>query len=102
MIQSLSYVRDISEKLRPNGNRFNVRTIFKSKHTLHGILIKTGPVTDAQQMKKCVYSIPCDCGRCYIGGTRIPLEVRIKEHKHDLMQGLLNMHMKNATKYVAK
>jgi hypothetical protein len=44
---------------------------------------------DAQQTNQCVYSIPCDCGRCYIGETSRPLEVRIKEHKYNLTQGLL-------------
>jgi predicted GIY-YIG superfamily endonuclease len=36
-----------------------------------------------------VYSIPCGCGRCYIGETSRPLEVRIKEHKYNLTGGLL-------------
>jgi hypothetical protein len=36
-----------------------------------------------------VYSIPCDCGRCYIGETSGSLEVRIKEHKYNLTQGVL-------------
>jgi hypothetical protein len=40
------------------GNRFNVRTIFKTKHTLRGTLMKTGLVRDIQQTKQCVYSIP--------------------------------------------
>jgi predicted GIY-YIG superfamily endonuclease len=51
--------------------------------------MKTGPVRDIQQTKQCVYSIPCDCGRCYIGETSRPLEVRIKEHNYNLTQGLL-------------
>jgi hypothetical protein len=51
--------------------------------------MKTGPVRDAQQTKQCVYSIPCNCDRCYIGKTRRPVEVRIKEDKYDLTQGLL-------------
>jgi hypothetical protein len=59
------------------------------KHTLRGTLMKTGPVRDAQQTKQCVYSIPCDCGRCYFGETSRPLQVRIKEHKYNLTQGLL-------------
>jgi hypothetical protein len=62
----IPYVRGISEKYRHIGNRFNVRTIFKTKHRLRGTLMKTRPVGDAQQMKQCVYSIPCECGRCYI------------------------------------
>jgi hypothetical protein len=40
-------------------------------------------------MKQCVHSIPCGCGRCYIGETSRPLEVCIKEHKYNLTQGLL-------------
>jgi predicted GIY-YIG superfamily endonuclease len=71
------------------GNRFSLRTIFKTKHTLRGTLMKTGSVTDAQKTKQCVYSIPCDCGKCYIGETNRPIEVRIKEHKCNLTQGLL-------------
>jgi hypothetical protein len=51
--------------------------------------MKTGPVRDIQQTKQCVYSFPCDCDRCYIGETSRPLEVRIKEHKYNLTQGLL-------------
>jgi predicted transcriptional regulator len=50
--------------------------------------MKTGSVRYTQQMKQCVYNIPCDCGRCYIDETSRPLEVRIKEHKY-LMQILL-------------
>jgi hypothetical protein len=73
----IPYVKGTSEKFRPIGNRFHLRTIFKTKHTLRGTLIKTGPVRDAQQTKQCVYNIPCDCGRCYIGKTSRPLEVHI-------------------------
>jgi predicted GIY-YIG superfamily endonuclease len=51
--------------------------------------MKTGPVREAQQVNHCVYNIPCECGRCYIGETSRPLEVRIKEHKYNLTQGLL-------------
>jgi hypothetical protein len=42
------YVKGISEKFRCIGNRFNVRAIFKTKRTLRGTLMKTGPVGDAQ------------------------------------------------------
>jgi hypothetical protein len=53
--------------------------------------MKTGPVRDAQQTKQCVYSNTCDCGRCCIGETSRPLEARIKEHKYNLTQGLLEI-----------
>jgi hypothetical protein len=50
--------------------------------------MKTGPVRDAQQTKQCLFSIPCDCDRCYIGERSRPLEVLIKEHKYNLTQSL--------------
>jgi hypothetical protein len=85
------FSKGISLKFGRFGNSFNVRTILKTKHTLHGTLMKTGPVRDAQQAKQCLCSIPCDCGRCYIGETSRALEVRIKEHKYNLSQVLLEI-----------
>jgi hypothetical protein len=71
----IPHVKCISENFRHIGNHFNVRTICETKHTLHGTLTKTGLVKDAQQMKQCLYNIPSDFGRCYIGETSRPLEV---------------------------
>jgi hypothetical protein len=76
-------------KFRHIGNHFNVRAIFKTEHTLHGTLMRTGPFRDAQQMKLCMYNIPCDCSRCYIGETSRPLEVCSKEHEYNLTKVLL-------------
>jgi hypothetical protein len=80
----IPYVDDISEKFRRTGNRFNIRTIFKTKHKLRGTLTKTGPVRDDQGTKQCVYNVPCDCGIRYIGETSRPLEVQ-----YNLIQRLL-------------
>jgi hypothetical protein len=70
----IPYVKGTSEKFRRIGNCFYLRTIFKTKHTLHGTLMKTGPVQDAQQTKQCVYSIPCDCGICYTDTAHLVLQ----------------------------
>jgi hypothetical protein len=61
---SIPYFRVIPKKFRRTGNRFNVRIVFETKHTLLGTLMETGLVGYAQQN---VYIIPCDYGRCYIG-----------------------------------
>jgi hypothetical protein len=63
--------------------------IFKSKHTLRSSFMKTRPERDPQQTAQCIYSIPCECGRRYIGETDRPLAVRPREHRHNLQQGLL-------------
>jgi hypothetical protein len=79
----------VSGEFRRIGNRYNIRTIFKTKHTLRSSLMKTRPVRDPLQIAQCIYSIPCECGRNYIGETGRPLAVRLCEHRHNLQQGLL-------------
>jgi predicted GIY-YIG superfamily endonuclease len=51
--------------------------------------MKTRKERDPQQAAQCVYSIPCECGRSYIGETGRPLAVRLREHKHNFKEGLL-------------
>jgi hypothetical protein len=51
--------------------------------------MKPRPERDQQQMIQCVYSIPCVCGRSYIGETGRLLAVQLHEHKHNLKEGLL-------------
>jgi hypothetical protein len=40
----IPYVKSISEKFRRIVNRFNIRTIFETKRSLRGTLMKTGPI----------------------------------------------------------
>jgi hypothetical protein len=71
------HVTDISHQFKCTGNCLNAGSIFKTTHTVCETLIKTGLITDAQQMRNCVHHIPCDCGRCYIRKTSISLEAHI-------------------------
>jgi hypothetical protein len=63
--------------------------IFKTIHTLRSSLKKTRPERDLQQMPQGVYSIPCEYGRSYIGQTGRSLAMRLREHSHNLKEGLL-------------
>jgi hypothetical protein len=51
--------------------------------------MKTRPERNPQQTAQCIYSIRSECGRSYIGETNRPLAVRLREHRHNLQQGLL-------------
>jgi hypothetical protein len=51
--------------------------------------MRTRPERDPQQTAQCVYSIPCECGRSYIGETGRLLAVQLHEHRHNLKEGLL-------------
>jgi predicted GIY-YIG superfamily endonuclease len=48
--------------------------------------MKTRPERDPRQTAQCVYSIPCECGRNYIGQTGELLAVRLREHTHNLKE----------------
>jgi hypothetical protein len=47
-------------------------------------------MSDPQLTAHCIYNIPCQCGRSYVGETGRPLSVRIGEHKFNLKNGLLD------------
>jgi predicted GIY-YIG superfamily endonuclease len=51
--------------------------------------MKTRPERDPLQMTQCIYSIPCEYGRSYVGETSRPLTVRLREHGHNLQQHFL-------------
>jgi hypothetical protein len=51
--------------------------------------MKTRPERDRQQAAQCIYNILCECGRSCIGETGRHLAVRLREHRHNLQQGLL-------------
>jgi hypothetical protein len=85
----IPYVKGISDKFKRIGNRYNIRTIFKTKYTLRNTLMKTRHMTDPQLSAQCIYNIPWECGRSYVGERGRPLSVRIREHKFNLKNGLL-------------
>jgi hypothetical protein len=85
----IPYVKGISDKFKQIGNHYNIRTIFKTKHTLRNTLMRTRP-SDPQLTACCIYNIPCKCGRSYVGETGRPLSVRTGEHKLNLKNGLLD------------
>ncbi|KAJ8911005.1 hypothetical protein NQ315_011270 [Exocentrus adspersus] len=66
---TIQYIPGISEKLKKLGNNFNIRTAFKTNNTLRSILTHTKPINKEQNEKNCIYQIPCQCGKHYIGGN---------------------------------
>jgi hypothetical protein len=78
----------VSENFKLIGNHY-IRKIFQTRHTLRSTLIKTRPERDPQQTAQCVYSSPCEGGRSYIAETGKPIAVRLREHRHNLQQDLL-------------
>jgi hypothetical protein len=48
--------------------------------------MKTRLERDPQHTAQYVSSIPCECGRSYIGETGRPVAVRLREHRYSLRQ----------------
>jgi hypothetical protein len=81
------YIQRISEKIRRIRKKFGIRTTFRSQATLWSILMKTIPKNEIYKKKNCLYSIPCECGKKYIGETRRPLNTTISKHKCNIEIG---------------
>jgi hypothetical protein len=67
----------------------SIKTLFKTRQTPRSMLTRTRPYRKVQDMRQCIYSIPCECGRQYIGETGRPLGIQIGEHMNNLKQGLM-------------
>jgi hypothetical protein len=80
-------MNSVSEKFKCIGNLYNL--IFRTKCTRRSSHMMTRPGGGPQQTAQCVYSIPCECGRNYIGETGRPLAVHLREYRHNLKESLL-------------
>ncbi|XP_074030332.1 uncharacterized protein [Leptinotarsa decemlineata] len=86
-VLALPYIRGLSERIRRIGSKYNIRTCFRSGNTIRSSLTKTRPPNADCDSKNCIYRIPCECGKSYIGATKRPLNIRIAEHKKHTQRG---------------
>ena len=77
----LPYVKGLTERIQKIYNPYDIRTVFTSGSTFRRYLFRVKPPTEFNMTKNCVYSIPCSCGKIYIGETGRPLKVRLEEHR---------------------
>ena len=81
------YAPGISEKLKRIGNKYGIRTAFRSSTTLRSILTKTRPPNQTQESKNWIYNIPRECEKRYIGETCRTLQTRVNEYKRNTTNG---------------
>ena len=96
----LPYVQGLSEKIEKQTKDINIRTVFTAKHTLRSCLMKVKTPRNSLDHKGVVYSIPCECGKEYIGETGRTLTQRMSEHKRAVKNGdsnnALAVHVKQS------
>ena len=88
----LPYIQGLSERIARTCHQLNVRTAFTSRPTLRNLLVDVKGKPPSESRLGVVYSIPCNCGRVYIGETSRSLDVRRSEHK----RAVKSMDSKNA------
>jgi len=69
-LMCIPYIRGFSEKFNRISNRHNIKTVFKTGHSLRNTLMRTRPISANQETANCVYNIPYECGRSYNGGNK--------------------------------
>ena len=77
----LPYVKGLAERIQKICSPYDIRTVFTSGSTLRRYLFRVKPPTEFNNIKNCVYSIPCSCGKIYKDETGHPLKVRLEEHR---------------------
>ena len=87
LVVTIPYVSGLSEDIRRVCRRFNIKTAFKSGMTLRAQLSRVKDKLPTSMSSCVVYSIPCSCGKVYIGETTRRLEQRISEHQDACRKG---------------
>ena len=82
----LPYIQGTIDKIANILRKKQIRVIFSPFNTLCGILYHSKDQADPKKNKG-VYSIPCDCGKVYIGETGRSVLIRLKEHIADISHG---------------
>ena len=86
----IPYVRHVSESIQRILTLLEIRTYFRSHHTLRQTLVNLKDRIPLQQRAGVVYRIPCGTSsRVYVGQTCRMLDHRMKEHKRALTSGNL-------------
>ena len=83
----LPYIPQLSEKIALTCKHLLVRIVFSSKHTLQSSLSRVNPPICPEERVGVIYSIPCSCGKVYIGETGHTLHARMLEHKRAVKHG---------------
>ena len=87
---SLPWIPGLSEKLRKQFKKANIKTTFKSTSNLKDILCSKNKSTLPPLSVPGVYMVSCSCGKKYVGETGANIKTRINQHKKATFNGQVN------------
>ena len=77
----LPYVKGQAKRIQRICGLYDIKTIFTRGSNLQSYLFHVKPPIEFKITKKCVYSIPCSCGKVYKSETCHPLKIRLEHRK---------------------
>jgi len=80
---SLPYIKGTTDKIARVLTKHSIMVAFTPPNTIKNMLDFAKDLIDPKNHKG-VYSIPCSCGKVYIGETWISFGIRLKEHISDI------------------
>ena len=83
----LPYIKGLSEQIEREIRDLHIRAVFKTSLTLRHCLMKAKTPRNPQESKGVICSIPCECGKEYIGETGRTLCQPMTEHKRAVRNG---------------
>ena len=97
----LPYIPGLSENISSSCRGLPVRVSFSSRFTLRFSLTKLKVPIPPWNKTGVIYSVPCCCGRPYIGETGCSLKTRLSEHKRAVRigdsQNAISVHVNSNT-----
>ena len=78
---TLPYTPRLSQKLRRELKKHNLKTSFKSGQNISSWL-NNGKDKVPRNIQQGIYKIPCSCSKFYVGRTQQNLQNRLQQHKN--------------------
>ena len=80
---SLPYIKGTTDKIAKILTKHNIMVAFTPPNTIKNMLSSAKDLIDPKNLKG-VYSVPCSCGKIYIGETGRSFGIRLREHINDI------------------
>lgn len=80
---SIPYAKGLSETIKRNMDKYNIKTVFRTQNTIGKSITKLKDPVNQLECPNIIYSISCSCGDEYIGETERSFILRLKEHQRD-------------------
>ena len=84
---TIPYVSGVSENIRRICRGYGIKVAFRSSNTLRQHLTRVKGRLPLSKQSRIVYSVPCSCGKSYIGETIRRLDTRLEEHREACKRG---------------